>query len=172
MSVLTKMQLVHVKATDSHFGCLLCGKSNPMSMHLDFYADLTGTVYAEFITNPYLQGYKGILHGGVTCALLDSAMTHCLFNLQIEGVTGTDKQQNNFKGCARKEIRPFISKKSYMHRHRQSLCEHKTITDGPDHTTNRTVPSDYPPFIKQCRYSFVLSAAILLLDSLSALNRL
>jgi acyl-coenzyme A thioesterase PaaI-like protein len=59
-----------------------------MSMHLDFYADLTGTVYAEFITNPYLQGYKGILHGGVTCALLDSAMTHCLFNLQIEGVTG------------------------------------------------------------------------------------
>lgn len=82
------MQLVHVKAADSHFGCLLCGKSNPMSMHLDFYADLTGTVYAEFITNPYLQGYKGILHGGVTCALLDSAMTHCLFNLQIEGVTG------------------------------------------------------------------------------------
>lgn len=88
MSVLTKMQLVHVKAADSHFGCLLCGKSNSMSMHLDFYADLTGTVYAEFITNPYLQGYKGILHGGVTCALLDSAMTHCLFNLQIEGVTG------------------------------------------------------------------------------------
>lgn len=88
LSVLTKMQLVHVKAADSHFGCLLCGKSNPMSMHLDFYADLTGTVYAEFMTNPYLQGYKGILHGGVTCALLDSAMTHCLFNLQIEGVTG------------------------------------------------------------------------------------
>jgi acyl-coenzyme A thioesterase PaaI-like protein len=88
LSVLTKMQLLHVKAAESHFGCLLCSKSNPMSMHLDFYADLTGTVYAEFMTNPYLQGYKGILHGGVTCALLDSAMTHCLFNLQIEGVTG------------------------------------------------------------------------------------
>lgn len=116
------MQLVHVKAADSHFGCLLCGKSNPMSMHLDFYADLTGTVYAEFITNPYLQGYKGILHGGVTCALLDSAMTHCLFNLQIEGVTGTDKQQNNFKGCARKEIRPFIYYKIRTLYRRNLIC--------------------------------------------------
>lgn len=151
------MQLVHVKAADSHFGCLLCGKSNPMSMHLDFYADLTGTVYAEFITNPYLQGYKGILHGGVTCALLDSAMTHCLFNLQIEGVTG----EMNIKF-----IKPVpINSKIIL----KAALEKKY---DPDHTTNRTVPSDYPPFIKQCRYSFVLSAAILLLESLSALNRL
>ncbi|MDD2624738.1 MAG: PaaI family thioesterase [Candidatus Riflebacteria bacterium] len=85
------MQLLHVKAAESHFGCLLCSKSNPMSMHLDFYADQAGTVYAEFQTNSYLQGYKGILHGGVTCALLDSAMTHCLFNLKIEGLTGEMK---------------------------------------------------------------------------------
>ncbi|MGM0568400.1 MAG: PaaI family thioesterase [Elusimicrobiota bacterium] len=34
------------------------------------------------------QGYEGILHGGVISALLDSAMTHCLFAKNIEAVTG------------------------------------------------------------------------------------
>lgn len=35
-----------------------------------------------------MQGYDGILHGGMICALLDAAMTHCLFSLGIPAVTG------------------------------------------------------------------------------------
>ena len=36
-----------------------------------------------------MQGYDGILHGGIIAALLDASMTHCLFHLGIEAVTGT-----------------------------------------------------------------------------------
>lgn len=35
-----------------------------------------------------LQGYDGIMHGGVVAALLDAAMTHCLFHRGIQGLTG------------------------------------------------------------------------------------
>ena len=77
-----------VKAVSSHAGCLLCGAQNPLSMRLQFGADENQVVHAEFKANDMLQGYQGIVHGGVICALLDSAMTHCLFNHSIEAVTG------------------------------------------------------------------------------------
>lgn len=57
-------------------------------MHLHFAVDEQQVVHANFQAHDMLQGYQGIVHGGVICALLDSAMTHCLFNQAIEAVTG------------------------------------------------------------------------------------
>ncbi|HOI88995.1 MAG TPA: PaaI family thioesterase [Candidatus Rifleibacterium sp.] len=86
--LLPQGRLQPVLAAGSHAGCLLCGAKNPLSMHLHFMADDNHVVYADFQAHDMLQGYHGIIHGGVTCALLDSAMTHCLFNRSIEAVTG------------------------------------------------------------------------------------
>jgi acyl-coenzyme A thioesterase PaaI-like protein len=44
-------------------------------------------VSARFRPKRELQGYKGILHGGMTAALLDAAMTHCLFRRGVEAMT-------------------------------------------------------------------------------------
>ena len=71
-----------------HKHCLMCGTDNPRSLGLKFLADVSGNVYSQFIGNAFLQGYPGILHGGVITSLLDCAMTNCLFNKQIEAVTG------------------------------------------------------------------------------------
>jgi len=70
-----------------HRHCLLCGDLNPLSLKLDFKADGSG-VRARFVGNAALQGYDGMLHGGVIASLLDSAMTHCLFHQDIRAVTG------------------------------------------------------------------------------------
>ena len=43
---------------------------------------------AEFQSNCIMQGYPDILHGGVAAALLDSAMTNCLFHHGIQALTG------------------------------------------------------------------------------------
>jgi len=88
MEQANRNNLKPVKAASSHAGCLLCGNQNPLSMQLKFGVDEQQTVYASFQANDILQGYKGIMHGGIICALLDSAMTHCLFNQSIEAVTG------------------------------------------------------------------------------------
>lgn len=72
----------------SHSHCLLCGCENPLSMNLKYTAPGDGSVVAHFKSNVHLQGYDGIMHGGVISALLDSAMTNCLHYHSIEAVTG------------------------------------------------------------------------------------
>ncbi len=76
-----------VPLVNSHAGCLLCGNLNPLSMKLKFFSDSNLHVHADFTPHDMLQGYKGILHGGVTCALLDSAMVNCLFSQSISALT-------------------------------------------------------------------------------------
>jgi len=84
MSVITESG---VASRFDHRHCLLCGDLNPLSLKLDFVADESG-VSARFVGNVALQGYDGMLHGGVIASLLDSAMTHCLFHQGIRAVTG------------------------------------------------------------------------------------
>ena len=72
---------------NQHSQCLLCGDRNPGSLNLMFTAAAAGCVQARFTGRPDLQGYDGILHGGIIAALLDSAMTHCLFHRSIKAVT-------------------------------------------------------------------------------------
>lgn len=71
-----------------HPHCLLCGDRNPWSLRLQFSADADGGVSTPFRGRPALQGYDGLLHGGVIASLLDSAMTNCLFRKGIRAVTG------------------------------------------------------------------------------------
>ena len=70
-----------------HYNCLLCGENNRWGLGLNFEFLDDGRVHSKFKARRILQGYEGILHGGVMCALLDSAMVHCLFHNDIKAVT-------------------------------------------------------------------------------------
>jgi uncharacterized protein (TIGR00369 family) len=67
---------------------VICGAQNPLSLGVHFLPEGPGRVRAEFRARATLQGYEGILHGGVVAALLDASMTHCLFHHGVEAVTG------------------------------------------------------------------------------------
>ena len=73
---------------NGHGYCLLCGEQNPWSLKMVFQANDNGDVSAKLQSHPGLQGYNGILHGGVISALLDAAMTHCLFYRGVRAFTG------------------------------------------------------------------------------------
>ena len=87
MSVTTE-EPVAVSACNRHSRCLFCGNLNPRSLNLSFQAAGGGVVKTRFKARADLQGYDDILHGGVIAALLDAAMTHCLFYRGIQAVTG------------------------------------------------------------------------------------
>jgi uncharacterized protein (TIGR00369 family) len=72
---------------DSHCNCIICGSDNPASLGIKFVLQADDSVTAQFRGNALLQGYKGILHGGIIASILDAAMTHCLFNNGVEAVT-------------------------------------------------------------------------------------
>lgn len=66
----------------------MCGEGNPFGLKLKFKLDEEGVAFASFKGGVRLQGYDGILHGGVISAILDSAMTNCLFLHGVEALTG------------------------------------------------------------------------------------
>lgn len=99
------------KKVKFHPHCLLCGSKNPQGLHLRFIVDEDDHVSARFKGNDILQGYDGILHGGVIASLLDSAMMNCLFYQGIKAVTGelTIRYRYSVPCHAELELRARIS---------------------------------------------------------------
>jgi acyl-coenzyme A thioesterase PaaI-like protein len=71
----------------AHPFCFVCSGSNPMGLALRYAPQPDGSVSAAFLGHSALEGYPGLLHGGVIAALLDGAMTNCLFALGHRALT-------------------------------------------------------------------------------------
>jgi acyl-coenzyme A thioesterase PaaI-like protein len=71
-----QMQRLHA-ATHPH--CIVCGADNPRGLHLDFRPAADSSVEATFDCARAFEGYSYRIHGGVIAAMLDGAMTNCLF---------------------------------------------------------------------------------------------
>jgi len=71
-----------------HKHCVVCGSSNDRGLHVRFMPLADGVVQAFFRCDKAFEGYAGRIHGGVISALLDGAMTHCIFAHGHVGVTG------------------------------------------------------------------------------------
>jgi acyl-coenzyme A thioesterase PaaI-like protein len=63
----------------THPGCVVCGHNHPHGLRLDFTLQDDGSVETVFAASEAFEGYQGRLHGGIIAAILDGAMTHCLF---------------------------------------------------------------------------------------------
>jgi uncharacterized protein (TIGR00369 family) len=75
-------------ARNGHSRCVLCGDLNPRSLKLSFQDAGDAGVKTRFTASHELQGYDGILHGGIVAGLLDAAMTNSLFREGVQAVTG------------------------------------------------------------------------------------
>ncbi len=51
--------------------CFVCGRENPIGMHMHFFADADGRVHAEYVPREEEQGFPGVVHGGVLTTMLD-----------------------------------------------------------------------------------------------------
>lgn len=78
-------------------GCFICGLENPVGLHLIFYEDHPGAVFADVFLEPKYEGFPGIAHGGVVAAMLDEACGRALM--------GSDPRNPRFMYTARLEIR-------------------------------------------------------------------
>lgn len=63
----------------THPGCVVCGHDHPHGLRLDFTLQPDGSVETVFAASAAFEGYQGRVHGGIIAAVLDGAMTHCLF---------------------------------------------------------------------------------------------
>ena len=65
----------------------MCGRGHASGIRLHFRVQADGAVAAEYQPEAARQGYRGLLHGGVIAALLDSAMANTLFARGITALT-------------------------------------------------------------------------------------
>ena len=70
-----------------HPQCLVCSPNNPLGLGVEFSLAADGSIEGAFTGSSMLQGYPDWLHGGVIAALLDGAMTNCLFAHGCKAVT-------------------------------------------------------------------------------------
>lgn len=68
--------------------CFFCGERNPHGFALRFRqrGEWTET---QVVVPWYLQGFSGVVHGGIVAALLDEVMSHSVKHAGIFAVTGT-----------------------------------------------------------------------------------
>ncbi len=60
--------------------CFVCGMQNPIGLKIIFEGD-GKCVWASFIAKEEHQGYPGVLHGGITFALLDEVIGRAAMEL-------------------------------------------------------------------------------------------
>jgi uncharacterized protein (TIGR00369 family) len=130
MSVTTKAEKQPLGARFDHAACLLCGSDNPWSLGLAFEPDGAGGVCTVLNADERLQGYAGMLHGGVSAAVLDSAMTNCLFHKGVRAVTA-DLRVRYVKAVplnAGVELRAWVTAETPpLYRLKAELCLEKSV---------------------------------------------
>jgi uncharacterized protein (TIGR00369 family) len=70
-----------------HKKCVFSGSYDPLGKDLKVNFDDDGTLVAEFFCHERYQGFDGMLHGGISAALLDAVMTKCLMGHGIVAYT-------------------------------------------------------------------------------------
>lgn len=70
-----------------HPRCVVCGPGHSLGLQQKYTVLPDGQVEGTLKGNEMLQGYTGLLHGGVAAALLDGAMTNCLFAYGVQALT-------------------------------------------------------------------------------------
>jgi acyl-coenzyme A thioesterase PaaI-like protein len=55
--------------------CFVCGAENPHGMRLRFETTAAGESTAEWAPERFLEGFRGVIHGGIVSAALDEAMS-------------------------------------------------------------------------------------------------
>ena len=54
--------------------CFVCGRDNPIGLHMYFYDNDADTVTGNFTPDDRYQGYPGIMHGGILATILDEVV--------------------------------------------------------------------------------------------------
>ena len=67
-----------MKKQPNSLHCFVCGIENPIGLNLKFYEVEDGIIETTFIAPEHLQGYPGILHGGIAASILDETSGRAL----------------------------------------------------------------------------------------------
>jgi acyl-coenzyme A thioesterase PaaI-like protein len=69
-------------------GCFVCGKENPIGLHLNFELDRENHRAKSSVTfGPEHQGWDGVVHGGLLSSVLDDVMAYAIMTTDNLAIT-------------------------------------------------------------------------------------
>jgi acyl-coenzyme A thioesterase PaaI-like protein len=68
--------------------CFVCGKDNANGLQLEYRKEPDGSFVADWVPAQYMEGFAGIVHGGLISTVLDEAMAKAVAALECEALTG------------------------------------------------------------------------------------
>lgn len=73
----------------SHCQCVVCCQPFFSEHCIEYEASGDHSVQAIIVATQKVQGYAGVMQGGLVTALHDSAMLHCLFHRDVTAMTAS-----------------------------------------------------------------------------------
>jgi len=73
--------------TESQSKCFVCGQANAGGLRIQFHSAGDGSVEARWKPEETLEGFPGIVHGGIVATLLDEAMSKAIAALGCTALT-------------------------------------------------------------------------------------
>jgi acyl-coenzyme A thioesterase PaaI-like protein len=76
--------------------CFVCGRENPAGLQAQFTSD-GKHIFCTYTPRDEYQGYPGVVHGGILCALLDETLGRTCFLIGDDNWMVTAKMEVRFK---------------------------------------------------------------------------
>lgn len=73
------MRATHPNKQPNSNQCFICGRDNPSGLYMTFYDNGVDEVISEYTVGQNFQGYPGIVHGGISAAMIDEAVGRIAF---------------------------------------------------------------------------------------------
>ena len=90
MGFKVKLGVASMDLTAGDSMCFIGGQRNPIGLKIKFDVDDENLrIEGSFVPRSEHQGYTGIMHGGLACALLDEAMVKVLWESGISAVSAS-----------------------------------------------------------------------------------
>lgn len=67
--------------------CFVCGPTHPIGLRIKYELTGAGVINARWVPSRAWEGFRGIIHGGIVCTVLDEAMSKAVAALAGEALT-------------------------------------------------------------------------------------
>ncbi len=67
--------------------CFVCGPTHPIGLRIRYELTGDGVVNARWVPSHAWEGFRGIIHGGIVCTVLDEAMSKAVAASAGEALT-------------------------------------------------------------------------------------
>jgi len=74
------------EAPSLNSGCVVCGQENPYGLQLRFKVVDNASV-AQWTASDGWESFRGVIHGGIICAVLDEAMSQAILSAGYTALT-------------------------------------------------------------------------------------